>query len=62
MWMQQKMKEQGHFKGTPDGLYGAGTKDALVAYQKANKIAETGVPDSTTLAHFIQKETGTKKP
>ncbi|MEN3951744.1 peptidoglycan-binding domain-containing protein [Iodidimonas sp. SYSU 1G8] len=62
MWMQQKMKEQGFFKGTPDGLYGAGTKDALVAYQKANKIAETGVPDSTTLAHFIQKETGAKKP
>jgi hypothetical protein len=56
LWMQQKMKEQGHFAGTPDGLYGAATQAALTAYQKANNIKETGVPDAATLAHFIQRD------
>ncbi|MGE0665594.1 MAG: peptidoglycan-binding protein [Sphingomonadales bacterium] len=59
-WMQEKMKAQGLFAGTPDGLYGSTTKEALLAFQKANKIPESGVPDARTLVAFIQKETETK--
>jgi len=55
-WMQEKMKAQGQFTGTPDGLYGATTKTALLAFQKAASIPETGVPDARTLVAFIQKE------
>ena len=59
-WVQAQLKAQGFFTGEPDGLYGASTKTALVAYQKANKIPETGVPDAPTLVHFIQKDTEAK--
>jgi peptidoglycan hydrolase-like protein with peptidoglycan-binding domain len=59
-WMQAQMKAAGFFVGEPDGLYGNSTKTALVAYQKANKIPETGVPDSATLVHFVQKDTEAK--
>jgi hypothetical protein len=59
-WMQTQMKAQGFFAGEPDGLYGASTKAALVAYQKANKIPETGVPDAPTLVQFVQKDSEAK--
>jgi hypothetical protein len=59
-WMQERLKAQGLFTGTPDGLYGVSTKTALMAFQKANKIPETGVPDARTLVAFIQKETESK--
>ncbi|MEN3975876.1 peptidoglycan-binding domain-containing protein [Emcibacter sp. SYSU 3D8] len=55
-WMQEKLKAQGQFTGTPDGLYGNTTKTALIAFQKAAKIPETGVPDARTLVQFIQNE------
>lgn len=59
-WMQEKMKAQGMFTGNPDGLYGASTKEALLKFQKAAKIPETGVPDARTLVAFIQKEAEAK--
>ncbi len=61
-WMQEKMKAQGLFAGNPDGLYGSTTKDALLKFQKAAKIPETGVPDARTLVTFIQKEAEAAKP
>ena len=61
-WMQEKMKAQGMFQGTPDGLYGAGSREALLAFQKSAGIPETGVPDARTLVAFIQKEDAAKKP
>ncbi|MFA5712071.1 peptidoglycan-binding protein [Mycolicibacterium sp.] len=54
LWMQQHMKEQGLFRGTPDGLFGADSRQAFLAYQKKHKLKETGVPDATTLVHFMQ--------
>lgn len=54
-WMQGQLQAQGLMKAAPDGLFGAPTREALVAYQKANKLKETGVPDVDTLTLMIQK-------
>lgn len=36
--------------GTPDGVWGSGSRVAISDYQKANGLAVTGVPDEATLA------------
>lgn len=51
--IQQLLKDRGLYSGTVDGLYGPGTRDALVAFQKERKIGETGVPDLDTLAAVL---------
>lgn len=52
--LQQELAKLGFYKGTADGVYGAGTRDALVAFQKANGLAETGMPDIETLAAVLK--------
>jgi peptidoglycan hydrolase-like protein with peptidoglycan-binding domain len=48
-WSKEHIKEAqaglakaGYFKGTPNGVYGKTTRDAVKAYQKANKLPVTG--------------------
>ncbi len=47
--VQEYLKEDGFYLGAADGAYGPATRDALLAFQKANKIKETGLPDQITL-------------
>lgn len=47
--LQQKLKDQGFYKGTVDGVYGKGTEDAVRAFQKASKIKVDGRAGSATL-------------
>lgn len=48
-WSKEQIKEAqaglakaGYFKGKQDGVYGKSTRNALKAYQKANKLPVTG--------------------
>ena len=48
-WSKEQIKEAqaglakaGYFKGTPNGVYGKKTRNAVKAYQKANKLPATG--------------------
>ena len=47
--VQQILKNEKYYKGAVDGQFGPGTINALKKFQKANKLAETGLPDQLTL-------------
>lgn len=46
--LQARLAELGYYKKAVDGQYGAGTVSAVKAYQKANRLTQTGKADSTT--------------
>lgn len=41
--IQQKLKELGYYKGSIDGVYGQGTRSAVIAFQKANGLSADGI-------------------
>ena len=47
--MQEFLKEQGYFIGSPSPTYGPATKKAVQKFQKANGLEETGIADSETI-------------
>lgn len=47
--MQKKLKELGYYKGSPDGDFGSGTEDAVIAFQKANGLIADGKAGPKTL-------------
>lgn len=51
--VQDRLSKAGHYKGSPDGAYGPGTKAALEAFQRANRIEVTGLPDQRTLLQLF---------
>ncbi|MBN1664755.1 MAG: peptidoglycan-binding protein [Deltaproteobacteria bacterium] len=53
--VQNKLIALGHFKGKADGEFGAGSQQALRAFQKAEKLNETGFPDTDTLMRILLK-------
>lgn len=48
--IQTKLKQWGYYKGSVDGIYGTGTKNAVAAFQKKNGLTADGVAGSATLA------------
>lgn len=52
--LQQFLKEAGYLKSKPDGIYGPGTKKAVVAFQKANGLEATGTADKETVNKINQ--------
>lgn len=48
--VQQKLKDEGLYKGEIDGQMGPNTKQALEQFQKKNGLQETGRLDQQTLA------------
>ena len=48
--VQSLLNAGGFEAGTPDGVWGEGSRSAMSAYQKANGLEETGIPDPATLA------------
>lgn len=53
---QQTLKAEGYYDGVIDGLYGPGSKKALVKFQEANKLPLTGIPDPRTLFAIFRDE------
>ncbi len=47
--LQTKLKSLGYYTGTVDGSYGEGTRTAVIAFQKANKISADGKAGPSTL-------------
>lgn len=52
--LQQQLKTLGYYKGEADGLFGTATRAALVSFQKAKGLPESGLPDIETLAAFLK--------
>ena len=46
--LQGALKELGFYTSSVDGQYGPGTRSAVLAFQKANGLAQTGIADSAT--------------
>lgn len=55
-WLQSRLKELGFYPGTVTGQYREGTRDAVKAYQRANKLGQSGNADRKTL-EFLYKQT-----
>lgn len=51
--VQTALNAKGFDVGTPTGLADERTIEALVAYQKANDLTETGLPDQQTLYSLL---------
>lgn len=47
-WLQKKLAELGYYKGTVTGTYLDGTKAAVRAFQKDNKLSVNGTADKKT--------------
>ncbi len=50
---QGALKERGLYDGGIDGAYGPGTRGALLAFQQAQDIRQTGLPDQITLLRLF---------
>jgi peptidoglycan hydrolase-like protein with peptidoglycan-binding domain len=46
--LQQRLNALGYNVGTPDGVFGAGTKAALIAFQKKKGLTADGVVNQAT--------------
>lgn len=46
--VQRRLKLWGYYKGSVDGVYGAGTRSAVIAFQKKNGLTADGVVGKST--------------
>lgn len=66
--VQRRLKNWGYYKGAVDGVFGAGTKSAVVAFQKKNGLKADGVVGKATYAALGMNDSynalnnGTQKP
>lgn len=47
--LQTKLKRWGYYTGSIDGVFGAGTKKAVIAFQKKNGLTPDGIVGAVTL-------------
>ena len=47
--IQDKLSRWGYYDGAVDGIYGSGTKKAVIAFQKKNGLTADGIAGSATL-------------
>lgn len=59
--LQKALKILGYFKGTVDSAYGAETKKAVKAYQKANRLQADGVAGKQTVKSIFGSCASTSK-
>jgi len=55
--MQQRLYDLGYLKTKPDGNFGAATEQALIAFQKKNKLNADGIAGASTLTLLNSKTT-----
>ena len=46
--VQRRLKQWGYYKGSVDGVFGAGTRSAVIAFQKKNGLTADGVVGKST--------------
>ena len=46
--MQRRLKQWGYYKGSVDGIFGAGTRSAVISFQKKNGLKADGVVGKAT--------------
>jgi len=53
--LQKELKRTGYLSDEPDGIFGSRTKRAVIAFQRAQSLKETGVVDRETWS-LLQKQ------
>ncbi len=48
--VQRRLKQWGYYTGAVDGIFGAGTKKAVIAFQKKNGLTADGIVGKSTYA------------
>lgn len=48
--VQRRLKQWGYYTGAVDGIFGAGTKKAVIAFQKKNGLTADGIVGKATFA------------
>ena len=48
--VQRRLKKWGYYNGSVDGVFGAGTRAAVIAFQKKNGLTADGIAGQATLA------------
>lgn len=48
--IQQALKDKGYYTGSVDGIFGTQTKNAVIAFQKANSLSADGIAGPNTLS------------
>lgn len=59
--LQQRLADLGYLSGTPDGVYGDGTKAAVKNFQKNNSLTVDGVAGAATIS-ALYSDTALYKP
>lgn len=54
--LQEKLEQMGYYSAGTDGSFGEATRRALLDYQKANGIEQTGIGDKATLIRLYEGE------
>lgn len=54
--IQMELKYLGYFKGNIDGVFGANTKAAVLAWEKAERLTQTGAIDRTRLKKLAARK------
>ena len=66
--LQQRLKDLGYYTGTVDGVFGSGTEQAVIRFQRANGLTADGVAGEKTLKKLYSnsavavKATASPKP
>lgn len=60
--LQQKLAEQGLYKGKIDGISGSRTRSAIVAYQESQGLTVTGQPSTDVLDHINTASVASPSP
>ena len=60
--MQEALKALGYYKGSVTGNFGNLTKDAVMAFQRANGLGADGIAGAKTLAAIASKSSGKSSP
>ena len=56
--LQTKLKRWGYYTGSIDGVFGSGTKKAVIAFQKKNGLAPDGIVGPATLKALGMQSSG----
>lgn len=54
--MERALKKLGYYHGSEDGVFGSSLKDAVMKFQKDNKLYVTGVINNSTYEMILQQE------
>lgn len=56
--LQDALNTLGHNAGSIDGVFGSGTKNAVIRFQKANKLSADGIVGCNTWEKLSSKARG----